>query len=87
MAIGGALVILGCCALAFACLLAWVEWGRTSGGWFSNVDFSVIAREVGIAMAIFAVIGLTGIAFGWRLRRMKRGVNDGRRQKVVWNVK
>ena len=71
--IGGALQILGGCALAFGCFLAWMEWGgRSSGGWLSNSDLHGLARDVGIAMAISAVVGVGAIALGWRLRRIKR---------------
>jgi len=71
--IGGALVAFGCCALAFVCFLAWIEWGgRSGGGWFSNVEFYKLARDLGIAMAISAVIGFGAIALGVRLRRIKR---------------
>jgi hypothetical protein len=44
-----------------------------------------LAREVKFYTAISAVIGLTGIAFGWRLRRMKRGVNGDHPQIEVGN--
>lgn len=54
--------------------------GGTSGGWFSKVEFSEIARQVGIAMAISVVIGLLGIALGLRIRHMKRGANGDRPQ-------
>ena len=83
--IGGALVILGCLALAFAGLLAWLTWGGSPGGWTLTVP--EFARELKIDMAFSVVIGLAGIVFGWRLRRMKRGVNDDRQQKVAGNVK
>lgn len=72
------LLVLGCSALAFACLLAWVEWGGGApGGWFSDVEFPGVAREVGIAMAISVVIGLAGVAFGLRMRRVKGAINAG----------
>jgi hypothetical protein len=71
--IGGALQILGGCALAFGCVLAWMEWGgRSQGGWFSDAEFYEVARELGIGMAISAVVGVGAIALGWRLRRIKR---------------
>jgi hypothetical protein len=44
-----------------------------------------LVRELKFYMAISAVIGLTAIAFGWRLRRMKRGFNGDRPQKEVAN--
>lgn len=74
--IGWALLVLGCCALAFACLLAWVEWGvRAPGGWLSpDSDLHGLGREVEIAMAISALVGAGGIVFGWRMRRVKRGL-------------
>jgi len=55
--IGGALEILGCCALAFAGLLAWAKWGE-SGGWFTSDQFPEIDRIVRIAMTISIVIGV-----------------------------
>jgi len=74
--LGGALMTLGFCALAFACLLAWMEWGgKNSGGWFSNVEFYEVARDLGIGMAISAVVGVGAIALGWRLRRIRSGSN------------
>jgi hypothetical protein len=63
-------------------------WGgnQDTGGEF-YFRMPELERELKFDMAISAVIGLAGIAFGWRLRRMKRGVNDDRQQKVVGNVK
>jgi hypothetical protein len=84
--IGWALMILGFCAIAFADLLACLIWGgQGNGGW--DMPMPDLVRQLKYGMAISAVIGLTGIALGWRLRRMKRGVNGGRQQKVVGNVK
>jgi hypothetical protein len=34
------------------------------------------ARELKFDMAITVVIGLAGIALGWRIRRMKRGSKE-----------
>ncbi len=76
--IGSALVIFGCCALTFACVLAWMEWGdQAPGGWFSGDDFHGLAREVGIDMAISAAIAVGAIVFGMRLTRVKPGPNAG----------
>ena len=71
--IGGALVILGCCALAFVCLLASFEWGgcQTNGSCFFTLP--ILDREVRPIMTIFALIGLGGIGLGLRIRRIKAG--------------
>ena len=81
--IGGALMILGCCALAFAYFLAGNVWGgQDNGAWFTMPELD---RDLKYIMAISAVIGLAGIVSGWRIRRMKRGVNGDHRQKEVGN--
>jgi hypothetical protein len=58
---GAAAMVAGCCALVFAGLLAWVEWGGSPGGWFSSEEFPRILWIVGLAMAISALIGLGAI--------------------------
>jgi hypothetical protein len=76
--IGWVSVIFGCCALAFACILAWMEWGgRAPGGWLSDSDLHGLAREVGIAMAISAAIGVGTIVLGVRLARVRPSSNAG----------
>jgi vacuolar-type H+-ATPase subunit I/STV1 len=76
--IGGALVILGCLALVFACLLAWLVWGGSPGGWTLTVP--EFARELKFDMAITVVIGLGAVVLGLRLRHVKRGVDGNRPQ-------
>jgi len=76
--IGGVLVILGCCALASACVLAWLAWGGTPGGWTLTVP--EFARELKFDMAISIVIGLAAIALGWRIKHMKQGLSGNRQQ-------
>ena len=71
--IGGAFVILGCCALAFACLLAWLAWGGSPGDW--SIPMPDLVKELEFDMAISAVIGFGAVALGLRLRRVKRGPN------------
>jgi hypothetical protein len=39
-----------------------------------------LVRELKFDMAVSVVIGLVGIALGWRIRHMKRGVNGDRPQ-------
>jgi len=70
------LVILGCLALVFACLLAWLVWGGSPGDWYFPMP--ELAREVELYMAISAVIGVGAIALGWFIRRRKRSVNGDR---------
>jgi len=78
--IGGAVVILGCGALAFAGLLAWLAWGGSPGGW--SLTAPEFANELKFDMVISAVIGLVGIALGWRMRYMKSGSNGKLLQKT-----
>ena len=69
---GEATIIFGCCALTFSCP-PWVEWGgRNSGGWFSDVEFYGVARDMGIAMAISIAIGVGAIALELRLVHTNR---------------
>ena len=78
-----ALMSVGCCALAIAGILAWIEldWiassGNSHGGWLSaKSDLHGLATDVMITMAISTVIGLVGIVLGWRVRRLKCGLSS-----------
>jgi hypothetical protein len=77
-------MILGCCALAFACILAWMEWGgRAPGGWLSDSDLHGLAKDVGIAMAISAGIGVGAIVLAVRVARVRSSSNAGPSQKKL----
>jgi hypothetical protein len=46
--IGGALEILGCCALAFAGLLAWAKWGGVPEGGLLLISFLKLTGLCGL---------------------------------------
>jgi hypothetical protein len=76
--IGRVIVILGCFALAFAALLACLEWGgdQGTGGEF-YFPFPALDRDIRITMAISASIGVVGVLVGMRVARVKKGLNVG----------
>jgi hypothetical protein len=73
--IGGAVVILGRGALAFAGLLAWLAWGGCQANGSCDFTLPEMVKTLRHAMAISAVLGVGAIALGWRMRRMKSGSN------------
>jgi hypothetical protein len=68
--LGIALVILGCCALAFAGVLANLIWGGCRGG-ECYVTLSSLGSTLKTFMAISIVVGVGVIALGLLLRRAK----------------
>ena len=78
--IGGALVVLGCCAIAFACILASLEWGGCQANGSCVFTLPILDIEVRSAVVVFALIGLGGVGLGWHIRRTMRGVNQSRPQ-------
>ena len=74
--VGGALMILGCCALAFSGLLAWLVWGGDQGSW--QMQMSTLTRNLESGVEISAVIGVGAIALGFWLRRLKGASKDER---------
>ena len=72
--VGGALMILGCCALAFSGLLAWLVWGADQGSW--PMQMQTLDRNLKFGMEILAVIGVGAIALGFCLRRLKSASKD-----------
>ena len=77
--IGRATTVLGCCALAFAGLLACLVWGDHQSGGEFYIAFSTLDRDLRIIMAISAAIGVGGVVLGMRLARVKQSPNGGRK--------
>ena len=75
--IGRATVVLGCCALALAGLLACLEWGGGGAQPGSEFYFSMptLDRFVRITLATSAAIGVIGVIVGMRIARMKQDPN------------
>jgi hypothetical protein len=64
---GGAVITLGCCAVAFGGFLAWLVFGADNQGW----QMQTLTGNVESGAAISAVIGVGAIALGVWLRRQK----------------
>jgi len=79
--IGRATLALGCCALAFACLLAYLVWGDNQPGGEFYFPFPTLDREVRITMAISAAIGVVAVVLGVSIARAKQGTNVGTSSK------
>jgi hypothetical protein len=78
--VGWAIVVLGCCALAFAGLLAMLVWGGCKGG-ECFIELGILDRELRSTMAISAAIGLAGVVVGMFLVRVRPGPNENLAQK------
>jgi ABC-type phosphate/phosphonate transport system permease subunit len=76
--IGGAVVILGCGALAFAGLLAWLAWGGCQANGSCDFTLPEMVKTLRHAMAISAVSGVGAIALGFWLRHLKGASKGGR---------
>jgi hypothetical protein len=81
--IGRATVVLGCCALAFAVLLACLVWGDNQPGGEFYFPLPTLDSEVRITMAISAAIGVIGVVVGMRITRAKQRLNAGPSQKQL----
>ena len=58
-------IILGCCLLTFALVLACLVWGDNQPGGEFYISFPTLDRELRITMAISAGIGFGAIALGF----------------------
>jgi len=72
-AIGRTAVVLGACALAFACLIACLVGGDNQPGGEFYFPLSTLDRELRIILAISAAIGVVGVVLGMRIARAKQG--------------
>lgn len=72
--VGGTLMILGGCAVAFGGFLAWLVWGADQGSW--PMQMQTLDSNLRFGMVIFAVIGVGAIALGFCLRRLKSASKD-----------
>jgi uncharacterized membrane protein affecting hemolysin expression len=79
--VGRTTMVLSCCALAFACLLACLVWGDNQPGGEFYIPFPTLDREVRIMMAISAAVGVVGFVLGMRIARAKQGPNVGTSSK------
>ena len=73
--IGSTFVILGCSALAFGCLQAWLVWGGDQGSW--PMQMATLRGNLEFGAEISALIGVGAIALGFWLRRLKGAAKAG----------
>lgn len=74
--IGGALILLGCCAVAFGGVQAWLVWGGDQGSW--PMPMPTLARNLELGAAVSSAIGVGAIALGFFVRRLKGVSKVGR---------
>ncbi len=74
--VGGALMILGCCALAFCALQVWLVWGKDQTSW--PMEMPTLTRNLEFGAELFGAIGVGAIALGFWLRRLKGASRNGR---------
>jgi len=74
--VGGALIILGCCAVAFGGFLASLIFWGDQGSW--PMQMSTLRKNVESGLEISTVIGVGAIALGFWLRRLKGASKDVR---------
>jgi hypothetical protein len=71
---GGTLIILGCCAVAFGGLQAFLVWGGGNVSW--PTEMPTLRRNLEFGVKIFTVAGVGSIALGFWLRRLKGASKD-----------
>jgi hypothetical protein len=74
--VGWSLIALGCCAVAFGGVQAWLVWGGDQGSW--PMQMPTLTRNLELGAEISAAIGVGAIALGFLMRRLKGVSKVGR---------